>query len=78
MTEATEVNAIVEGLPNPSLPNHLVNANHIAIKETHQILIAKAVLVESALGGGAERLPWPCPYADTVRLLHNGNIRNPI
>ena len=74
MTEATEVNAIVEGLPNPSLPNHLVNANYIDIKETHQILIEKVVLLDSALGGRAEQLPWPCPYADPVRLPHNGNI----
>ena len=74
MTEATEVNAIVEGLPNPSLPNHLVNINYIDIKDTHQILIEKVVLLDSALGGGAERLPWPFPYADPVRLPHNGNI----
>ena len=52
MTEATEVNSIVKGLPNPSLPNHLVNANYIDIKETHQILIEKVVLLDSALGGG--------------------------
>ena len=52
MFAVATADAIVEGLPTPSLPKHLGKLDYVPIKDTHQLLMENAVLVESALGGG--------------------------
>ena len=52
MPTAASVDATFEGFSTPSLPKQSDNPDYAAIKETHQILTAKAASVECDLGGG--------------------------
>ena len=55
MSPTAMVEAIVKGLPNPSLLKQSGNTNYDAIKEVHQLLMSNMVLVESAHSGGQNR-----------------------
>ena len=67
MSTDASVYTTVEGLPNPSLPKHLVNPDYASIKEAHQLLTANAALVKISLGrwqnGYLGVIPPPRKYA---------------
>ena len=46
------VYAILKGLPTPSLSKHLGKPDYASIKDTHQLMMSNAELLESALGRG--------------------------
>ena len=52
---ATSVESIVKGFLNPSLPRTPGKTNVTAIKESHQFLTEKVVMIKIALSGGHNR-----------------------